>query len=52
MSDVKDIMAEAKSAGFDPKSLKAIIRRRAADADKLAQEEAIVESYMLALGMI
>ena len=50
--DRKEIFQEASSAGFDVKALRAIIRRRAADAAKLAEQEAIVETYMHALGMI
>ncbi len=50
--DIKDVFAEAKGQGFDVKALKAIVKRRKADADKLAEHEAIVETYMNALGML
>lgn len=34
------------------KALKAVLKRRAADQQKLAEHEAILETYMLALGML
>ena len=49
--DEKQIYSEAKSAGYDIKALKQIIKIRKADPDKLEQEEAIVENYKSALGM-
>jgi len=48
--DRKDIYQEAKSQGFDTKALRAVIARRRADAKKLAEHEAIVETYAQALG--
>lgn len=48
--DRKEIYAEAKSHGFDTKALRAVIARRRADAQKLAEHEAIVETYTQALG--
>src|SRR5882762_3389570 len=50
--DIKDVFAEAKSSGFDVKALKDVLKRRAADEQKLAEHEAILETYMLALGML
>lgn len=50
--DIKDVFAEAKSSGFDVKALRAVLKRRAADADKLAEHEAILETYEQALGML
>jgi uncharacterized protein (UPF0335 family) len=49
--DEKEIYSEAKSAGYDVKALRQIIKIRKADPDKLEQEEAIVENYKNALGM-
>ena len=48
--DRKEIYLEAKSSGFDTKALRAVIARRRADAKKLAEHEAIVETYTNALG--
>lgn len=50
-SDVKDIFTEAKGNGFDTKALRQIIRLRAEDPNKRAEREAILETYMSALGM-
>lgn len=50
--DIKDVFAEAKGQGFDLKALKAIIKRRKADAEELAEHESLVETYMHALGML
>jgi uncharacterized protein (UPF0335 family) len=50
--DIKDVFAEAKANGFDVKALRAIIRMRKQDADERQEHEAILETYMLALGML
>jgi uncharacterized protein (UPF0335 family) len=50
--DIKDVFAEAKANGFDVKALRTIIRLRKQDADERAEAEAILETYMLALGML
>lgn len=47
--DRKEIYLEAKSQGFDCKALRAVIARRRADANKLAEHEAIVETYLRGL---
>jgi len=51
-SDQKDIYAEAKGNGYDLKALRTIVRMRAMDDEKRRNQEAVLESYMLALGMI
>lgn len=50
--DIKDVYAEAKGNGFDVKALRVIVRRRKQAADELAAHEAVVETYMHALGML
>ncbi len=50
--DIRDVYAEAKSNGLDPKALRVIIRRQRADAKKLAEHESVVELYMQNLGMV
>jgi uncharacterized protein (UPF0335 family) len=50
--DIKDVYAEAKGNGYDVKALRKIIRLRKQDKDERAEEEAILETYMHALGMI
>lgn len=51
-TDIKDVYAEAKGNGYDTKALRAIVRRKRADAAKVAEHEAIVELYMQSLGMV
>jgi len=50
--DIKDIYGEAKGSGFDVKALRTIVRMRKQDADERQESEAVLETYMLALGMI
>jgi len=50
--DVRDVYAEAKANGFDTKALRSIVRLRKQDAEERKEEEAILATYMLALGMI
>lgn len=51
-SDRSDIFKEAKANGYDVAALKAIVRMRKEDANKRAEREAILETYMLSLGML
>lgn len=50
--DVKDVFAEAKAVGFDPKILRIVIRDRAMDRDKRAERDALVEVYSVQLGLL
>jgi uncharacterized protein (UPF0335 family) len=50
--DIKDVFAEAKVNGFDVKALRAIVRMRKQDANERKEQEAILETYMHALGML
>jgi len=50
-SDIKDIYAEAKSAGFDPKVLRALIRIRKQEAAEVEEQETLLDVYRRALGM-
>lgn len=49
--DIKQVFAEAKSEGFDTKVLRRIIRLRKQDANERAEEDAVLDTYMHALGM-
>ena len=49
--DIKQIYAEAKGNGFDTKILRKIIRLRKQDADAREEEAAILDVYLIALGM-
>jgi uncharacterized protein (UPF0335 family) len=50
--DIKDVYAEAKGNGFDTKVLRKIISLRKRDYAERQKEEAILELYMQALGMV
>ena len=50
-SDRNDIIAEAKSAGFCPKTLRKVVSIRQEDAKKREQAQAILDSYLASLGM-
>ena len=47
----KEVMAEAKGRGYDTAVIRKIIATRKRDANDLAEEEAVMEMYMAALGM-
>jgi uncharacterized protein (UPF0335 family) len=50
--DIRDVYAEAKGNGFDVKALRAIVRMRKMDSDERREQEAVLETYMHALGML
>jgi uncharacterized protein (UPF0335 family) len=50
--DIKEVLSEAKSSGFDPKIIKKILSLRKQDAKKRAEEQAVLAVYMDALGML
>ena len=49
--DIRDVYAEAKGSGFDVKALRVIVRLRKQDTDERREQQAILETYMHALGM-
>jgi uncharacterized protein (UPF0335 family) len=49
---MKEVMAEAKGRGYDTKALRKIIALRKRDKNDLAEEEAVLEVYKAALGMV
>lgn len=50
--DIKDVYGEAKADGYDPKAMRAIVKMRKEDPDKRAEREAVLDTYLAALGMI
>ena len=50
--DVRDVFAEAKGSGFDTKIMRQVIRLRKKDTNERQEEEAILDLYMHALGML
>lgn len=47
----KEVMAEAKSRGYDTKAMRKIIQLRKKSADEIAEEGAVLQMYAEALGM-
>lgn len=45
-------MSEAKSRGYDPKAIRKILSIRKQKKEEFQEQEAILEVYMQALGMI
>ena len=50
--DFKSVLSEAKSSGFDTKIIKKILAMRKQDAHKLREEQALLSTYLDALGML
>ena len=50
--DITDIMAEAKSAGFDVKVIRQLIAIRRKDAAEVEEQETLLQIYKAALGML
>lgn len=50
--DIKEVFAEAKGTGFDTKAMRSIIRLRKKDQAERQEEDAILDLYMAALGMV
>lgn len=49
--DIKSVYAEAKGTGFDVAALRKVIALRKKDKDDLAEQKAILDTYLAALGM-
>jgi len=50
-SDIKDIYSEAKSAGFDVKVIRQLIRIRKQEPSDVVEQETLLDVYRRALGM-
>lgn len=49
--DIKDVYGEAKAMGFDTKVLRLVIKIRKQDQDERMEQEAVLDTYLSALGM-
>ena len=47
----KEVMAEAKSRGYDTRIMRKIVSLRKRDLEEVAEEEAVLSMYKSALGM-
>jgi uncharacterized protein (UPF0335 family) len=49
-ADIREIYAEAKGEGFDPKIMRQVVRIRKMEASDRAEQEALLDLYLHALG--
>ena len=50
--DIKEVYAEAKGVGFDTKIMRQVIKIRKMDQNDMDEQEALLDIYKRALGMI
>ena len=50
--DIKEVYTEAKAMGYDTKTLRTVVRLRKQDQNERQEQEAILATYLIALGMI
>lgn len=50
--DIKEVFAEAKGVGFDTKIMRKVLKMRKMDQAELDEEEALVDLYLRAIGML
>jgi uncharacterized protein (UPF0335 family) len=50
-ADIREVFAEAKATGFEPKVMRQIVRLRKLDQDDRQEQEALLELYLAAIGM-
>jgi uncharacterized protein (UPF0335 family) len=49
--DIRDVYAEAKAVGYDPKIMRQIVRLRKMKPDDRSEQDMLLETYKNALGM-
>ena len=49
--DIKDVYAEAKSAGFEVKIMRRVMKLRKMEVEKRREEDELLNLYMSAIGM-
>lgn len=49
--DIRDVYAESKSSGFDPRIIRQVVRLRKKAKEERQEEEELLELYKAALGM-
>ncbi|VAW15371.1 FIG00451076: hypothetical protein [hydrothermal vent metagenome] len=50
--DIKEVYGEAKGSGFDTKVMRQVVRIRKQDRNERMEQEAILDTYLHALGMV
>ena len=51
-ADIREVYAEAKGNGFDTKIMRQVIKLRRLDKDDLDEQDALIDVYKRALGML
>ena len=51
VADIKDVYAEAKANGFEPKIMRQVVRLRSMDRDLLSEQDTLLDNYRDALGL-
>jgi uncharacterized protein (UPF0335 family) len=51
-ADIREVYAEAKGNGFDAKTLRSVVRLRKQETHERQEQQALLELYMHALGMV
>ena len=49
--DIRDVYAEAKARGYDPKTMRSVVRLRKMENHVRQEAEALLDTYMAALGL-
>ena len=49
--DIRDVYAEAKATGYDPKIMRQVVRLRKMKPDDRSEQESVLDTYKRALGM-
>jgi uncharacterized protein (UPF0335 family) len=50
--DIRDVYAEAKGTGFEPKIMRKIVSLRKSNLEKRREEQELLDLYMSAIGMV
>lgn len=51
-ADIRDVLAEARGNGFDVPAIRQVLKLRKMDASERDEQEAVLDTYLRALGMI
>ena len=49
--DVRDVYAEAKARGYDPRTMRTVVRLRRMESHVRQEAEALLDTYKAALGL-
>ena len=52
LADIREVYAEAKGMGFDPKIMRKVVSLRKMDVEKRQEEDFVLDTYLNALGML